>query len=57
MHHFVANVSREKNFETYSKELQTNREKQPKPEEGMPNLQIDLLEVLEEGQRQLEKDE
>ena len=31
-------------------------EKKQKPEEGMPNLEIDFLELLKEGQGQLEKD-
>ena len=47
--HFVANMSREEKFDTYLKELRTNREKQQKPEESMPNFQIDFLQLLEEG--------
>ena len=55
--HFVANMSREEKFDTYLKELRTNREKQQKPEESMPNFQTDFLQLLEEGQRQMAKDE
>ena len=50
-------MSREEKFDTYLKELRTNREKQQKPEESMPNFQIDFLQLLEEGQRQMAKDE
>ena len=37
--------------------MRTNRENQQSPEESMPNFQIDFLELLEEGQRQVEKGE
>ena len=50
-------MSHQENFETYLNELRTNRENQPSPEESMPNCQIDFLELLEEGQRQIEKGE
>ena len=50
-------MSREEKFDTYLKELRTNREKQQKPEESMPNFQIDFLQLSEEGQRQMAKDE
>ena len=42
-------MSREEKFDTYLKELRTNRKKQQKPEESMPNFQIDFLQLLEEG--------
>ena len=45
--HFVANMSREEKFDTYLlKTTETRR-----------NFQIDLFQLLEEGQRQLAKDE
>ena len=53
--HSVANMSHQENFETYLNELRTNRENQQRPEESMPNFQIDFLDLLEEGQRQIEK--
>ena len=47
MQHFVANMSREEKFDTYLlKTTETRR-----------NFQIDLFQLLEEGQRQLAKDE
>ena len=46
-----------KNLIYYLKELRTNRENQKNPEESMPNFQIDFLQLLEEGQRQMVKDE
>ena len=55
--HSVANMSHQENFETYLNELRTNRENHQRPEESMPNFQIDFLEPLEEGQRQIEKGE
>ena len=55
--HSVANMSHQENFETYLNELRTNRENQQRPEESMPNFQIDFLELLEVGQRQIEKGE
>ena len=55
--HSVANMSHQENFETYLNDLRTNRENQQRPEESMPNFQIDFLELLEEGQRQIEKGE
>ena len=50
-------MSPQENFETYLNELRTNRENKQRPEESMPNFQIDFLELLEEGQRQIEKGE
>ncbi|XP_068707646.1 uncharacterized protein KIAA1958-like [Montipora foliosa] len=50
-------MSHQENFETYLNELRTNRENQQRPEKSMPNFQIDFLELLEEGQRQIEKGE
>ena len=55
--HSVANMSQQEKFETYLNELRTNRENQQRPEESMPNFQIDFRELLEEGQRQIEKGE
>ena len=50
-------MSHQEIFETYLSELRTNRENKQSPEESMPNFQIDFLELLEEGQRQIEKNE
>ena len=55
--HSVAKMSHQENLETYLNELGTNRENQQRPEESMQNFQIDPLELLEEGQRQIEKGE
>ena len=48
-------MSCEDDFDTYLKSLQTNRENREKDEEGVPNFEVDFLDLLEASKRELEQ--